>query len=116
MNKLSKEKQIQVLNSLVEGNSIRSTERMTGVNRNTIMTLLKTAGQIAQNILGAELVNIKSNFIQVDEIWTFVGKKQKQLNFNEKYYINTELGDQYVFVTLDVEICGFGIAEGRLRI
>ena len=86
MNKLSKEKQIQVLNSLVEGNSIRSTERMTGVNRNTIMTLLKTAGQIAQNILDNEIVNIKSNFIQVDEIWTYVGKKRNKLTIEEKLY------------------------------
>jgi len=104
MNKLSKEKQITVLSALVEGNSIRSIERMTGINRNTIMTLLKSAGQKAQEILDSQLVNIKSNLIQVDEIWTFVGKKQKQVTLEERYeQNNTELGDQYVFVAIDAE-------------
>jgi len=76
---------------------------MLDINRTTIMKLLERAGKIAQNILDSELVNIKSNFIQVDEIWTFVGKKQKQLTTDERYYDNSEFGDQYVFVAIDAE-------------
>lgn len=45
------------------------------------------------------MVNIKANFVQVDEIWTYVGKKQKQL----KPFESEELGDQYVFVAMDAE-------------
>jgi IS1 family transposase len=101
MNILPLEKKILVLNSLVEGNSIRSTVRMTGVNKKTVMRLLVEAGERARDILDTQLVNIKSNFIQVDEIWTYVGKKQKQCTDEEK---NTgEYGDQYVFVALDAE-------------
>jgi IS1 family transposase len=99
MNTLPLEKKILVLNSLVEGNSIRSTVRLTGVNKKTVMRLLVEAGEQAKEILDTQLVNIKSNFVQVDEIWTYVGKKQKQLREND----SNELGDQYVFVAMDAE-------------
>jgi IS1 family transposase len=65
------------------------------------MRLLVEAGRQAQDILDTQMVNIKCNFLQVDEIWTYVGKKQKQLTAEEK--LGTELGDQYVFVALDAE-------------
>ncbi len=98
---LSPEKKTLVLTQLVEGLSIRSIERITGVNRNTIMSLLVSAGTQAQEILDREMVNIKSNYIQVDEIWTYCVKKQKQLSQFEKNSL--ELGDQYVFVAIDSE-------------
>lgn len=104
MSKLSSDKQIQILSALVEGNSLRSVSRMLNIHRTTIMNVLEEAGKKAQNILDSELVNIKSNFIQVDEIWTYVGKKQKQLTMEEKLYEdNTHLGDQWTFVALDAE-------------
>ena len=99
MNRLPLEKQALVLNSLIEGNSIRSTVRLTGVNKKTVMRLLVEAGEQAQEILDSRLVNIQSNFVQVDEIWTYVGKKQRQL----KPFESEELGDQYVFVAVDAE-------------
>lgn len=98
---LSFEKKILVLSGLVEGASIRSIERMTGVNRNTIMTLLRKAGEKAQETLDREMVGLQSKRVQVDEIWCFVGKKQKQCTVEEKkegYY-----GDQYVFVAIDAD-------------
>ncbi len=99
MNALPLEKKALVLNSLIEGNSIRSTVRLTGVNKKTVMRLLVEAGYRAQAILDRELVNIQSNFIQVDEIWTYVQKKQKQtVPFESEEY-----GDQYVFVAMDAE-------------
>ena len=99
MNSLSLEKKILVLNSLVEGNSIRSTVRLTGVNKKTVMRLLVAAGEQAKEILDTQLVGIQSRFVQVDEIWTYVGKKQKQLKEND----SKELCDQYVFVAMDAE-------------
>jgi len=99
MNRLPIEKQALVLNSLIEGVSIRATVRLTGVNKKTVMRLLVEAGYRAQDILDREMVNIQSNFVQVDEIWTYVGKKQKQL----KPFVSEDLGDQYVFVAMDSE-------------
>jgi len=75
MNIISKEKQIQVLKTLVEGNSIRSTERMTGIHRDTIMRLLVRVGNKCQKIMDDRLCDFHCHRIQVDEIWTFVKKK-----------------------------------------
>jgi IS1 family transposase len=100
-NNLTPEKKALVLTHLVEGSSIRSIERITGVNRNTIMTLLVDAGERAQEILDREMMNLQSNFVQVDEIWTYCGKKQKQLTELERDSV--ELGDLYVFVAMDSE-------------
>jgi IS1 family transposase len=95
------EKKILVLSSLVEGNSVCSTVRMTGVNKRTVLRILKEAGQQAQEILDRELVNLKCRFVQMDEIWGYVGKKQKQCTEEEKR--QGELGDQYTFVAMDSE-------------
>jgi IS1 family transposase len=114
MNTLSPEKKALVLNSLVEGNSIRSTVRMTGVNKKTVMRLLVEAGDQAREILDAQLVNLRSRYVEVDEIWTYVGKKQKQLTQND----DSELGDQYVFVAMDAEtklVCAFGVGKRKYK-
>ncbi|HTY10507.1 MAG TPA: IS1 family transposase [Bacteroidota bacterium] len=99
MNVLPIEKKALVLTLLTEGQSIRATQRITGVDQNTIMSLLVKAGAKAQEILDREMVNIKSNHVEVDEIWGYVGKKQKQL----KPFDSEELGDQYIFVAMDAE-------------
>ena len=97
--KQTQEKQALVLTQLVEGSSIRSIERITGINRNTIMSLLVKTGKIAREIQDNYFVNLNSRFIQVDEIWTYVAKKQKRLTSEEKE--GFELGDQYVWVAID---------------
>jgi IS1 family transposase len=101
MNTLPLDKKILILNSLVEGNSIRSTERMTGVTKKAITKLLVQAGTQAREILDTQMVNIQSHYVQVDEIWTYVGKKQKRLTDEERKA--GKLGDQYVFVAMDAE-------------
>lgn len=101
MNVTPKEKQIQVLNALIEGCSIRSTERMTGVHRDTITRLLVRTGERCQAIMDKYLRGFHCKKIQVDEIWTFVRKKQKRLRGNERF--DPSLGDQYVFVALDAD-------------
>jgi IS1 family transposase len=99
MNVLSTEKKVLILSQLVEGASIRSIERVTGVHRDTILRLLKDAGTVARDILDSQMVNLEVKYLQVDEIWSFVGKKQRALTSEERN--NPELGDQYVFVALD---------------
>jgi len=101
MNRLTTEKQIQIISALVEGNSIRSIERMTGVHRDTIMRLLVRVGSHCQEILDERMRGFHSRFLQADEIWTFVGKKEGRREGTEK--LNPCLGDQYVFVALDAE-------------
>ena len=99
MNTLSNEKKVLILNLLAEGNSLRTISRVSGVARNTISNLLLDAGEQAKEIMNREMVNLKVNFLQVDEIWTFIAKKQKRVTELD----NPEYGDQYVFVALDAD-------------
>jgi IS1 family transposase len=101
MNTLSMEKQIMIASMLVEGNSIRSIERVTQVHRDTIMRLGIKLGERANYLSSKLLQDIKSNYVQLDEIWAYVGKKNKNLSKSEKR--QGELGDQYIFVALDAE-------------
>jgi len=97
MNALSTEKKALILTHFVEGLSIRSIERITGITKRAITRVLVEYGEKAKEIQEREIVNLESNFVQVDEIWTYVGKKQKQV----KPFDSDELGDQYVFVAMD---------------
>jgi hypothetical protein len=63
---------------LAEGASIRSIERMTGVNRNAIMSLGLRMGAGCEAIMDTKMVNLPCLNIEVDEIWGFIGKKQKK--------------------------------------
>ncbi len=96
---LSKEKTLSVLRCLVEGNSIRSTERITGVSRNAVMNVLTTVGDACHDYLDSRMNNLQLDHVQCDEIWTFCGKKEKQCTKAEKR--SGQLGDQYLFIGFD---------------
>lgn len=100
MNRLSIERQSQIISSLVEGNSIRSTERMTHTHRDTIMRLLVSVGEKCSEIMDMNMRNLSCQRIQVDEIWTYVQKKQRHLSIKDD---PSRVGDQWTFVALDPE-------------
>jgi len=75
-NNLPFEKKVMVISLLCEGSSIRAIERITGINRNTIMNLGVRVGQECIRLQNAKMRNIESREIQVDEIWGFVGAKR----------------------------------------
>ena len=79
MNKLSMDKQVSVIGGLVEGCSIRSLERMTGIHRDTIMRLSVRVGEGCTRLMDEKMRGLKCEQIQVDELWNFVGKKQRQV-------------------------------------
>src|SRR5579872_6225827 len=79
MNRLAKEKRAQILGMMVEGNGIRAISRMTGASKNTIVKLLADAGRAFSEYQDKTLRDLKSQRIQVDEIWAFVYAKQKNL-------------------------------------
>jgi len=79
MNKLNTEKRVQVISCLVEGNSIRSTVRITGVAKNTIVKLLAEVGEACSNYQDKVLKNLPCKNIQCDEIWSFCYAKQKNV-------------------------------------
>jgi IS1 family transposase len=100
MNILTVAKQEMVIRGLIEGASIRSVERMTGVHRDTIMRLMLRIGQGCENLMHTNMKNLKCQNLQVDEIWCFVGKKQSHLRDTDNV---KQLGDQWVFVALDAD-------------
>jgi hypothetical protein len=99
-NILAKEKQIAVIHALAEGNSIRSVERMTGVNQNTIMSLGVRVGKACEKIMDTRMRGLSCSKIQMDEIWGFVGKKQRNLKLGDD---RRELGDVWTFVSVDAD-------------
>lgn len=97
---LAEEKALLCLNLLVEGNSIRSTERITGVHRDTIISLLKTVGEKCLWIQENLVTNVKVMDVQADEIWAFVGMKQKTAN---EYNLDEseKVGSFYTFTAIE---------------
>ena len=75
MNRTPLARRTQIINCLVEGNSIRSTERMTDTHRDTIMRLMVEVGTGCA-ALANEQMRTSCQRIEVDEIWSYVGKKQ----------------------------------------
>ena len=98
MNKLSTDERKQVVAALVEGNSLRAVTRMTGVHRTTIMKLLVDLGRACSEYQDKAFRNLKSKRIQCDEIWSFVGAKEKNCSAEMKAKGN---GDIWTWVAMD---------------
>lgn len=79
MNRLDISRRAHVIRCLVEGNSIRSTVRMTGVAKNTVANLLVEVGTACAKYQDQHLTNLSCERIQCDEIWSFVYCKEKNL-------------------------------------
>ena len=94
---IPQEKAVLALRLLLEGNSIRSTERITELDRNTIMSLLVKAGDRCQTLLIDRIVNVPVQDVEVDEIWGFVGKKEGHKSKED----GAELGDAYCFIGME---------------
>lgn len=79
MNVLATDKRVQVLAALVEGNSIRSTVRMTGVAKNTVTNLLVDVGRACGDYHDEVMHDLPCKRIQVDEVWSFCYAKAKNV-------------------------------------
>jgi IS1 family transposase len=84
MNKLSVEEKVRVVACLVEGNSLRSTVRMTGIHRTTIQKLLVELGAVCSAYQDKAFKNLTLGPIQCDEIWSFCGAKEKNASLEQK--------------------------------
>lgn len=98
MNKLKADKQRMVIGALVEGASIRSVERMTGVHRDTITRLMVRVADGCQKMMDERMQGLRCKRLQMDEAWTFVGKKQRHLKPGED---PRRCGDHWIWVALD---------------
>ena len=98
MNRVPLARRTQIIHCLIEGNSIRSTERMTNTHRDTIMRLMVEVGNGCAKLMDEEMRDLSCQRLQVDEIWSYVGKKQAHLKPGDD---RPRLGDQWTFVALD---------------
>jgi IS1 family transposase len=98
-NVLPTEKKIAVISSLCEGSSIRSIERMTGVHRDTIIRLGVRVGQGCAAIMDQQMRNLSCARLEMDEIWGFIGKKEKHVRADD----DSSKGDVWTFCAIDAD-------------
>jgi IS1 family transposase len=98
-NVLDKDKQIAVIGALVEGSSIRSIERLTGVHRDTIMRLGVRVGQGCAVLLDRKMRGLSCEHLEVDEVWGFIGKKERHVRPDD----NPQYGDVWTFCAIDAD-------------
>lgn len=98
-NVLSTEKQAVAIGALCEGSSIRSVERMTGIHRDTVMRLGVRVGTACRQLLDETMRELPCSKLEVDEIWGFVGKKQRNVTEED----SNECGDVWTWVSVDPE-------------
>ncbi len=96
---LTEDKIISCLQHLVEGCSIRSTERLTGVHRDTILRLLETAGKKCETVMNERIKSLRVSEVECDEQWQYIGMKQKTRN--RKGITDESVGDSWVFTAFE---------------
>jgi IS1 family transposase len=101
MNRLTIEKRVQVISALVEGNSLRSVVRMTGVAMNTIQKLLADLGTAGAEYQDKAMRNLNCKHIQCDEIWQFCYAKDKNVPADKRGIFG--FGDVWTWVALDAD-------------
>lgn len=101
MNKLNTDRQAEIIRVLCEGNSIRSTSRITGVAINTVVKLLRDVGAACLEYQDKTLCNLPCKKLQVDEIWSFVYSKDK--NVPEDKQGQFGYGDVWTFTAIDAD-------------
>lgn len=100
MNRLSNEDRCRVLACLVEGNSIRSTVRITGIAKRTVSRLLVELGEACERFADRTLRGLDCKSLQCDEIWAFCGAKEKNCSPEMK---EKGMGDVWTWVAIDPE-------------
>ncbi len=101
MNRLSIDRQAQIIKVLCEGNSIRSTARITNTAINTVVKLLTDVGDACAKYQDMHLRNLPCKTLQCDEIWSFCYAKQK--NVPEDKQGRLGYGDVWTWTAIDAD-------------
>jgi IS1 family transposase len=100
-NVLKPEKQVQALHTLLEGASVRSTERLLHIHRDTILRLMVKVGTGCAALLDDTMRDLPCKHLELDELWAFVGCKAKHVN--PAIHDVHRMGDQWTYVAIDNE-------------
>ena len=101
MNKLNIKDRAQIVALLVEGNSVNFTCRITGASKNTVLKLLTEVGQACALYQDRVMNGLTCKKIQCDEIWSFVGCKEKNVPNDQKDFLG--VGDVYTWTAIDAD-------------
>lgn len=101
MNRLTLKARAQILGLMVEGMSIRAISRVTGASKNTITKLLVDVGKACSVYQDENLRNLTCKRLQLDEIWSFVGMKDK--NVPAELNDVPGLGDTWTWTAIDAD-------------
>ncbi|MGD0499599.1 MAG: DDE-type integrase/transposase/recombinase [Bryobacteraceae bacterium] len=102
MNRLTSEQRAKVISCLIEGNSVRSTVRMTGVAKKTVMRLVFEAGTFCAQYQDRVFQNLKCERMQVDECWSFCYCKDKNVT-PDIAAKNPGAGDAWLWAAIDAD-------------
>jgi transposase-like protein/IS1 family transposase len=89
----------RALETILEGASIRATSRLTGLHKNTIMRLMLTAGLKCRFLFNARVQNVRPKFVQADELWGYVAKKQRRVGIKDV----PGAGDEWLWIAIDAD-------------
>ena len=84
---------------MLEGMSVRAISRITGMHKNTILSVMLTAGQSCRGLFNRRIRNLRPRFVQADELWGFVHTKQGRLSPKAP----KGWGDAYVWIAMDAD-------------
>lgn len=99
-NRISHERRQFILRMLCEGNSLRGTSRVTGTHVDTIGRLILGFGKACKFFMDETVTGLDLQHVQVDEMWTFVAKKQARLTTEERQ-TRHDIGDVYLWTAID---------------
>jgi IS1 family transposase len=99
MNTLPIEKRKQIIQLLVEGNSLRSTSRIADVSFNTVLKLLPQVGRACEKFHNEKVLNVRSERVQCDELWSFCYAKEKNVTGD----MPDGAGDVWTWTALDAD-------------
>ncbi len=98
---MTREQRTQILHLLCEGSSVRAVSRITGSAKNAILKLMADAGKACAAYHDEHVVNLKSKRVQVDEVWSFVYAKEK--NVAKAKAAPEDAGDAWTWTALDAD-------------
>jgi transposase-like protein len=97
--RISQDRAEMALRLLLEGNSIRSIQRITDLHQETILNLLVLAGERCERLMGKRIKGVKVKDVEADEIWGFV--KMKKMTRLAKGITDPQVGDTFAFVGIE---------------
>lgn len=94
--RIDEERALTALNMLVEGSSVRATERCTGIHRDTLLRLLRFAGDACERFMAEAIRDVEVGNVELDELWSFIRAKEARKGSDDP-----REGDSYCFLALE---------------